>query len=650
MQEFTLEGVIAASLPWAKDIIKNKILPVIYSKLGGQIADARAERFLHDSLGRFLSKVKGHCTLVNTLAFKNTPINLLNIYEPMSIIHESEKETYECLINKNIAAIKDFNRILLTDSAGMGKSTILKRIVLDCIDQGIYIPFYIELRKIEEHSISTQIKNELGLSKNISDEVLQEIPFIYLFDGIDEIPQNIKSNVVSQLKKFSEIFSESKIVITSRHDGFLSELYGFTRFRINPLDRYQAHSLLRKYDNYGYISSRLINGLTHEEGGNLDEFLSTPLYVSLLFCAYKFKPIIPRKKELFYSQVFDALYESHDLTKELGYVREKFSGLDSTDFHHILRRLAFWCLKEGGKIEFTKDDLQIILHSIISKIPGLETPAALLVKDLVETVPLFVQEGAIVRWSHKSLMEYFAAMFICRDTKERQQEILIKLYKNSGAIRYKNLFELCADIDFSTFRASVIKILLIDYINLYDEIHAKSTHCKHINNKVEILFSGRKLIYIFDKKKESEKLTNLINGDLREFKELNSEFGYLSTSLLDISNTWIVIARSNTITEYILNILKSRNPEYFKKIQVHTYDEPEESIKLKQLVEENPETKIDISKETIILCSGECKMNLINYILSFDKSPKLKYEGALTELQKINEDESNGINQLLEGF
>ncbi len=56
-----------------------------------------------------------------------------------------------------------------------------------------------------------------------------------------------------------------------------------------------------------------------------------------------------------------------DLTKELGYVREKHSKLDSTDFHQILRRLGFWCLKEGGRIEFTKDDLQIIIKEIASK-------------------------------------------------------------------------------------------------------------------------------------------------------------------------------------------------------------------------------------------------------------------------------------------
>ena len=39
-----------------------------------------------------------------------------------------------------------------------------------------------------------------------------------------------------------------------------------------------------------------------------------------------------------------------------------------------------------------------------------------------------------------------------------------------------------------------------------------------------------------------------------------------------------------------------------------------------------------------------------NGILTFDKTPQLKYRKALAELDKINFDDSNGINQLLEGF
>ena len=586
MQPVTLDGMIAASLPWAKEVIKNKIIPIIPSRVKDYLDDVRAARFLNDSMEKFLSRVGGQCSLVNTLAFQNTPIELKKIYEPISVYHDNEQSNYECLINNKIDILNSYNHILITDSAGMGKSTLMKRIALYCIEETNQIPIYLELRLIQDYSIAEQVKNQLGLGKNISNACLKEIPFIYLFDGIDEIPQGIKSSVVNSLREFA------------------------------------------------------------------DDFLSTPLYVSLLFCAYKFKPIIPRKKELFYSQVFDALFESHDLTKELGYVREKHSKLDSTDFHQILRRLGFWCLKEGGRIEFTKDDLQIIIKEIASKIPGLTISASLFIKDLIETVPLFVKEGAIIRWSHKSLMEYFAAMFICRDTKERQRGILRTLYKNDESIRHKNLFELCADIDYSTFRSSVIKNLLEDYVHLYEKISQRSITStpKEVISKVELLFPGRSLIYIFSKGEENKTLSKLINGDFREFKELNTKDGYLNTTFADIGNAWVVIARNETIISHVLSILKVKNPEYFHSNHRLTSDDTNLTLEVRRAIRHDDEVKIDVNFENILNCDGKTNLNLISGILTFDKTPQLKYRKALAELDKINFDDSNGINQLLEGF
>ncbi|QMF21270.1 NACHT domain-containing protein [Citrobacter freundii] len=652
MQPVTLDVLVSASIPWAKEVIKTKILPIIENSVHEYLKDARSARFLNQSLERFLSKVKGQCSLVNTLAFQNTPVELLDIYEPMSVYYDNDKKPYTCLIKNNADLIDSFNHILITDSAGMGKSTILKRIALDCITNKEYIPIYIELRRAQDYDFSLQVKNQLGLGEDVSNNCLKDLPFIYLFDGIDEIPQDIKSKAVNLLRAFADEFSDSKIIITSRHDNFLSELHDFSRFKIKPLEPYQAYDLLRRYDDHGPVSSQLIKGLCLENGHNLNEFLSTPLYVSLLFCAYKFKPIIPRKKELFYSQVFEALYESHDLTKELGYVREKLSNLDSTDFHQILRRLGFWCLKDGGKIEFTKDDLQITLHNIISKIPGISASPSLFIQDLIETVPLFVKEGAIVRWSHKSLMEYFAAMFICRDTKERQKEILTKLYYSSESIRYRNLFLLCADIDYSSFRSSVIKCLLEDLVSLYNNLDKKqlSSDDDITKTKAEILLAGESIIYLFDKDKENEKLANLFNGDLKAFNELDNNSGHLLTTLTGIAQHWIVIARNNTIKSDILRILQSRNPDYFHRSHRHSNSDPELALKIIDEVKNRPETKFNISQIALDTITDSNKITLLESLLSFEDTPQIKYNNAVLELEKIIYDESNGINQLLDGF
>lgn len=55
----------------------------------------------------------------------------------------------------------------------------------------------------------------------------------------------------------------------------------------------------------------------------INEFLKNPLLVSLLFAAFDFKQTIPLKKHIFYRQVFDAYFDSHDLSKGDSYVHEK---------------------------------------------------------------------------------------------------------------------------------------------------------------------------------------------------------------------------------------------------------------------------------------------------------------------------------------
>lgn len=181
------------------------------------------------------------------------------------------------------------------------------------------------------------------------------MPFVYFFDGVDEIPFDTKNDLIKKIKSFSDEMVDSKIVVTSRPDQSLLELHLFNRFKIRPLDIEQSYNLIRLYDvnsakvgNSLTLSSKLISEIKlmrHKDNNTILEFLTTPLYVSLLFCSYTYKPIIPRRKDLFYSQVFEALFETHDLSKETGYVRRKASGLDITEFSIILRRLAFWCLK-----------------------------------------------------------------------------------------------------------------------------------------------------------------------------------------------------------------------------------------------------------------------------------------------------------------
>nr|EKX9135711.1 hypothetical protein [Proteus mirabilis] len=291
---------------------------------------------------------------------------------------------------------------------------------------------------------------------------------------------DLKNDLIKKIKVFSDEMSNSKIIITSRPDQSLLELHSFNRFKIKPLEIEQSYDLIKLYDinlvkrgNRLILSNKLITEIKlmrEKENNTILEFLTTPLYVSLLFCSYRYKPVIPRRKDLFYSQVFEALFETHDLSKETGYVREKSSGLDITDFSIILRRLAFWCLKNNGKLEFSRAELESILTNITEKLKGVNVKPISFINDLTYSVPLFIKEGALYRWSHKSLMEYFSAEFICIEVKDKRDDLLLKLYESGSAVKYKNIIELCSDIDYASFRKSILRKCLTEYFEHLEKL------------------------------------------------------------------------------------------------------------------------------------------------------------------------------------
>ena len=75
-------------------------------------------------------------------------------------------------------------------------------------------------------------------------------------------------------------------------------------------------SLIRKYDNNGEKSERLIERITKDNQLDiLKEFLINPMLTSLLYKTFEYKEEISYKKLGFYSQVYEALYNDHDKTK-----------------------------------------------------------------------------------------------------------------------------------------------------------------------------------------------------------------------------------------------------------------------------------------------------------------------------------------------
>lgn len=511
--EEVLIAVAAKSL--VEGFIKNYALPKL-SKLAHSISkEGKAYLSLNsNAFTAYYKRAYSNYSIINTLAFKERVKKLKDIYIPLTIYPvDNKKEKKLTKVEGYPKELLDkYGRILITDTAGMGKSTLMKRMFLDVIDGQFGIPIFIELRRLNENNdILNEVAIQLGgLNDGFNKEILETLfvdgEFIFFFDGYDEISSSNKAFVTRNIQDFVAKAPDNKYILTSRPEEELACFGEFQEFRIRELKKVESYDLLRKYDISGKTSRLLISKLKTGNYSMINEFLKNPLLVSLLFAAFDFKQTIPLKKHIFYRQVFDAYFDSHDLSKGDGYVHEKKSNLDLDDFDKVMRKIGYECLRKQ-KIEFEKDELLKIIDSAKSGFSNLKFASTSLLGDLLKAVPLFCQDGMYYKWVHKSLQEYFAAEFIYKDSKNNQDSILTALYKSKKIDLYINLLDLYFDIDPVGFQKNIVKPLLESYVEYYEKFyfHSDVISSEAVNLRLTITYCNRVLVGSIDNKKEQAK-------------------------------------------------------------------------------------------------------------------------------------------------
>lgn len=484
---------------WCKDINNEYFIP-------------KAEHF-QEYLERSYTKY----SIVNTLVFHNSQRLLKDIYVAQTLVNEHSSEDVEetAKIDKlPVSLIKKYKKLLITDTAGMGKSTIMKRMFIDLIDSGldvVGIPIYIELNRLnKENTILNEIQEALSsLAKPFDNDLLLKLiqtgGFIFFLDGFDEISISDRNEVTNDIQKFiSKAGTNNYFILTSRSEGSLASFGDFRSFTIQRLTKEESFELLNKYDlsKKKELSSKLVELLKSGQYETLDEYLENPLLVSLLFTAYDFNRSIPFEKHRFYGVVFEAYFEKHDNTKPMK-TRDKRSGLNYDGFDRILRYIGYDSLVNIG-VKFNEDTILNSIREAKDYCGNLDFSEYDFLKDLTSSVPLLCQEETDYKWVHKSLLEYFAARFIYCDAKENQDVILSEIYKSDDINKYLNMLDLYYDIDPKGFSKNITLPFLESYLEFYHSCNVPSNISKDlVNERITLLFIGKFAFVLLPKKVNS---------------------------------------------------------------------------------------------------------------------------------------------------
>lgn len=560
-----LKAVKEISMLIIEPIINVLIKPHI-DKLNNWISKKNNEQkiidnFWENKFSKYLERLYEESSYLTTLVFPNSRTKIKELYIPLTLQQPNSFEKIN-MESFDYSIFTKYKKILISDYAGMGKSTLLKWITISIIEQQKSIPILIELRKIDEkNSLIDEIFNQLNpIDKSFDKDLVYNLLdlgfFTILLDGFDEIAFDFQENIINQMSYFIRKTSSNNFILTSRQESSLSSFVEFQLFNIKPLEEEEAYNLIKKLDGLSKIKfgRKLIEEI-EEKNSQVKEFLSNPFLVSLLYKSYTYNKDIPSKKITFYEEVYSCLFKHHDLSKE-GFKRPKKSRLDIFDFEIILRDIAFETSKIG-KVIYSKDELIKYIISAKSKNSRLDFKEINFLDDLTTTVPIFNIEGVKIKWAHKSIQDFFSAKYVSNHSKK---EDIIGLIYNSGKYNYLNILDLLYDLEHKIFNKIITKTIIKDFIKFYkSQFKIKPEISQELINERVALVFGSKFCLIKTKTQISyeearEIFASKIGVDVNNFR-VGATFHQ--------SEPPYCILNEQTLLKQIIKILRLKNEDLF---------------------------------------------------------------------------------------
>lgn len=391
-------------------------------------------------------------SMTKTLLHRSEPIKLESIYQPLHLQRAVERWGQICVNNsKRIPtdSIKDIfvkgKCVTIIGTAGSGKSTLVKYLFVNAIKTKFKIPIKVELRYLNDYSgsllsyIEEEIIKFTGIAE--SDKIIERMflsgDFILFFDGYDEVSSQKKETLTKDICRITKKYPDNYYILTSRPFVNIDMIENFVNYHVCDLSEDEIVAFVNKQfpDSERELADKIIQTIKDENSKTYRSFLSNPLLLSMFIITYQTDSDIPQKRSDYYNQVFNTLYSVHDTSSKLGFVREKRSGLSKEDFVKILKRFSFksfFSQKYSFALDYFESQITQIkndLHFVFSNDD--------LISDLEVAIGILTQEGLEITFPHRSLQEYFAALYV-KDISASNKD---KMYDEFLLPQFKSLYQ-----------------------------------------------------------------------------------------------------------------------------------------------------------------------------------------------------------------
>lgn len=464
-----------------KDIIAGTLTNIVEDSLLG--AWGKVKKFFKDmnekdsikygiAYRNYLRNTKLKNSKIKTLIYRHSPRDLYSFYECIGVKCNG-KVINTCNINNLIRLNK---KIIISGTGGIGKTTLLKHLFLNTIEETSFIPVLIELRSFnildnKEISLYDEIyknlcDNGLNLEKEYFEFSMKEGGYVILLDGYDEISSEKVAKISKAIRELSNKYNNNHFIVSSRPTEEFIGWNDFLEMNSCILSKQQALSLIKKIDFDEKVKEIFYKELDRELYSKYRSFASNPLLLTIMLLTFENRAAIPDKLNDFYEQAFAALFNMHDATKD-AYVRDISSELGCEDFKSIF---SYICFKSffADEYEFTESGLQKYIMDARNKFKNINFDIEAFQDDLIKSVCMIVKDGLKYRFSHRSFQEYFSAVYTCKLTDDIQNRLLSNWIKEADLIKIESYFTMLFNLQSEKVNKIIFSPGIVQIEELYN--------------------------------------------------------------------------------------------------------------------------------------------------------------------------------------
>ncbi|UNT57932.1 hypothetical protein [Acinetobacter sp. ASP199] len=133
----------------------------------------------------------------------------------------------------------------------------------------------------------------------------------------------------------------------------------------------------------------------------------------------------PENITSFYKNIFEVVAITHDKTKG-GYTRQSSSNLKQDKLELIFERFCFECYKID-KTSFERNEIIAILEIALNRLCITSCSGSQILDDFCDYLCLIVRDGINFTFIHRSIYEYYVALFFSKLSTENAERVIPKI-------------------------------------------------------------------------------------------------------------------------------------------------------------------------------------------------------------------------------